>query len=125
MDVSSEKVHDGKRLKRLANRAEDSVNVKRVLADGAYDSRANFNFLAQHGIKPVLRIRKGSVPKSRGSQAKKEAVIEQQAFKPKAWSNIHRFGYRWGWNVSSPASSASSGSTLQQGSSSIWPRRWP
>lgn len=96
MDVSSEKVHDGKRLKRLANRAEDSVNVKRVLADGAYDSRANFNFLAQHGIKPVLRIRKGSVPKSRGSQAKKEAVIEQQAFKPKAWSNIHRFGYRWG-----------------------------
>jgi IS5 family transposase len=95
MDVSSEKVHDGKRLKRLVNRAEQSVRVGRVLADGAYDSRANFNFLAGKHIKPVIRIRKGSVPRSRGSQARKLAVIEQQAFKPRSWSRIHRFGHRW------------------------------
>jgi hypothetical protein len=43
----------------------------------------------------VIRVRKGSVPKSRGCQVRKMAVIEQQAFKPKVWSNIHRFGYRW------------------------------
>ncbi|MCS4537987.1 MAG: IS5 family transposase [Thaumarchaeota archaeon] len=95
MDVSSEKVHDGRRLKRLVNRASDIVRVKRLLADGAYDSRANFNFLDERHIKPVIRVRKGSVPKSRGSQARKAAVIEQQAFKPKAWSRIHRFGNRW------------------------------
>jgi len=95
MDVSSEKVHDGKRLKRLVNRAVDNVRVKRVLGDGAYDSRANFNFLDANHIKPVIRVRKGSVPKNRGCQARKEAVVEQQIFKPKAWSNIHRFGYRW------------------------------
>jgi len=35
------------------------------------------------------------VPRSRGSRARKLAVIEQQAFKPRAWSNIHKFGYRW------------------------------
>ena len=45
MDVSSEKVSDGRRLKRLVNRASESVRVSRVLGDGAYDSRANFNFL--------------------------------------------------------------------------------
>jgi hypothetical protein len=96
MDVSSEKVHDGRRLKRLVNRAEENgVRVKRVLADGAYDSRANFNFLDGRGIKPVIRVRKNSVPKSKGCQARKVSVIEQQTFKPKAWSNIHRFGYRW------------------------------
>jgi len=96
MDVSSEKVGDGRRLKRLVKRARgNNVRVKRVLADGAYDSKANFNFLAQEGIKPVIRVRKGSVQKSDGSYARKLAVIEQQAFKPKAWSNIHRFGYRW------------------------------
>lgn len=95
MDVSSEKVHDGRRLKRLVNRAEESVRVKRVLGDGAYDSRANFNSLDEHHIKPVIRVRKGSVPKSRGCQARKLAVIEQQTFKPKAWSRIHRFGFRW------------------------------
>jgi hypothetical protein len=43
----------------------------------------------------VIRIRKGSVPKSRGSQVRKLAVIEQQAFKPKSWSRIHLFGNRW------------------------------
>jgi hypothetical protein len=33
MDVSSEKVHDGKRLKRLVKRVEENVRVGRVLAD--------------------------------------------------------------------------------------------
>jgi hypothetical protein len=94
-DVSSEKVGDGKRLKRLVNRAGENVRVGRVLADGAYDSKANFNFLAQEGIKPVIKVRKGSVPRSRGIRARKLAVIEQQAFKPRSWSRIHRFGYRW------------------------------
>ena len=91
MDVSSEKVGDGKRL---VNRVKEKVRVKRVLGDGSYDSKANFNFLTQEGIIPVIRVRKGSVPRSRGSQARKLAVKEQQVFKPKAWSRIHRFGYR-------------------------------
>lgn len=95
MDVSSEKVGDGKRLKRLVNRATESVRVKRVLADGAYDSRANFRFLDERHIKPVIRVRSNSVPKSKGCQARKMAVIEQKRFKPRSWSRIHRFGYRW------------------------------
>jgi IS5 family transposase len=95
MDVTSEKVGDGRRLKRLVNRASDSVRVKRVLGDRAYDSRANFKFLDERHIKPVIRVRSNSVPKSKGCQARKLAVIEQKAFKPKSWSRIHRFGYRW------------------------------
>jgi len=95
VDVSSEKVHDGKRLKRLVKKASKNMRVKRVLADGAYDSRDNFNFLSNNHIKPVIRVRSNSVPKSKGCQARKLAVIEQKTFKPKAWSRIHRFGYRW------------------------------
>jgi IS5 family transposase len=96
MDVSSEKVGDGRRLKRLVNRAsENGLRVGRVLADGAYDSRANFKFLDERHIKPVIRVRSNSVPKSKGCQARKDAVIEQKAFKPRSWSRIHRFGYRW------------------------------
>jgi len=95
MDVSSEKVHDGRRMKRLVNKAKENVRVKRVLADGAYDSRANFRFLSNNRIEPVIRVRSNSVPKSKGCMARKLAVIEQQTFKPKAWSRIHRFGYRW------------------------------
>ena len=99
MDVSSEKVSDGKRLKRLVNRAEENVRVRRVLADGAYvrlEGKLQLPCPGGHAcIKPVIRIRKSSVPRSKGSQARKLAVIEQQAFKPKSWSIIHRFGYRW------------------------------
>jgi len=96
MDVSSEKIHDGKRLKRLVNRARDNgIRIKRALGDGSYDTKENFNFLHDNGIKPIIRVRKGSVPKSRGSMARKLAVSEQGKFKPKAWSRIHRFGFRW------------------------------
>ncbi len=95
MDVSSEKVSDGRRLKRLVRRAGESVRVRRVLGDGAYDTKDNFNFLSGRGIRPVIRVAKNSVPRSDGSYARKEAVIEQQAFRPKAWSRIHRFGFRW------------------------------
>jgi len=79
VDFSSEKMGNGKRL---VNRVEESVRVIGVPGDGAYDSRANFNFLRWRHIKPVIRIRKGSVQKSTGSEARKLAVIEQQAFKP-------------------------------------------
>ena len=97
MDVSSEKVHDGKRLKKLVKKASrnENIHVKRVLADGAYDSRDNFNYLSNKGIKPVIRVRSNSIPKSRGCMSRKLAVIEQKIFKPKAWSRIHRYGYRW------------------------------
>ena len=94
-DVSSEKVGDGRRPERLVRRAEGSVRVRRVPADGVYDSKANFNFLAGEGIRPAIRVAKNSVPKCDGSYAKKKAVMEQQAFGPKAWSRIHRFGHRW------------------------------
>jgi len=96
MDVSSERVHEGRRMKRLIKRAKgNQVNVRRALADGAYDSRANFQYLDENGIEPVIRVRRNSVPKSRGCMARKLAVIEQQRLKPKAWSKAHGFGYRW------------------------------
>jgi hypothetical protein len=47
-------------------------------------TKANFNFLAGEGTKPVIRVRKGSVPRSNGSYARRRVVIEQQAFKPRA-----------------------------------------
>jgi len=47
LEVTDEKVHDGKMLKKLVNHVLDSrepntVNIKSVLADGAYDSNPNF-----------------------------------------------------------------------------------
>jgi len=64
MHVTSERVHDGRVLRRLVRGGMKSVKVRRVLADRAYDSRENFNFLSQSGIKPVIRVRVNSVARS-------------------------------------------------------------
>jgi Transposase DDE domain. len=92
--VTSEKVHDGKVLRRLVRGAMKSVKVRRVLADGAYDSRENFNFLSQSGIKPVIRVRVNSVARSMGCPSRRDAELEQRALGPRAWSKVHRFGFR-------------------------------
>jgi len=50
LEVTDEKVHDGKMLRKLVNHVLDSSNsrgpnkikIKSVLADGAYDSKTNF-----------------------------------------------------------------------------------
>jgi hypothetical protein len=75
MDVSSERVSDGRRMKRLVRKAQESVRVNRVLGDGAYDSKDNFNFLSERGIRPVIRVAKNSSQKNKGSWARKMAVI--------------------------------------------------
>ena len=92
--MTSEKVHDGKVL-RLVRGAMKSVKVRRVLADGAYDSRDNFNLLSQSGIKPVIRVRVNSVARGMGCPSRRDAVLEQRALGSRAWSKMHRFGFRW------------------------------
>ena len=79
----------------LVRRAQGSVRVRRVLADGAYDSKANFRFLDSQGIKPVIRVAKNSVPTRQWCYPRKTPVGEQQAFTRRAWGRIRRFGYRW------------------------------
>ena len=36
----------------------ESNNVKRVIADGAYDSNENFRFLCQNDIEPAIRVKR-------------------------------------------------------------------
>ena len=45
LDVTSEEVHEnGTMLKRLVDNASESNDVKRVIADGAYDGKENFRY---------------------------------------------------------------------------------
>jgi len=60
LEVSSEEVHDGSKLKVLVDRAMENNNVKRIIADGAYDSNENFRFLCQNNIELAIMVRKNS-----------------------------------------------------------------
>jgi len=63
LDVTSEKVHDGKVLSKLV----DDITIKHnkeidtAIMDGAYDNNKNFQFLSFRGIQqPVIKVRKNA-----------------------------------------------------------------
>jgi hypothetical protein len=71
LEVTGEKVHDNRMLKKLVNQVLDSssgsngssekqLNMKRRIsasADGAYDSNSNFRYLDEKRIKPGIKVR--------------------------------------------------------------------
>jgi hypothetical protein len=94
MQVTEESVSDGSQTEPLVQEAMAKNSVGRVYGDGAYDSRANFNFLASNHIDPAIKVRKNSVPKAKGSFARKEAVIAQQK-DFEGWKEGKKYGDRW------------------------------
>jgi len=67
-------------------------NVDVLLADSAYDFRENFNMIAEHGIRPLSRVRKNSISLSKGAPARRKAVIEQR---DEDWSKKSGYTKRW------------------------------
>ena len=55
LEVTSEEVHNGQDLKKLVDDASENNKVKRVLADGMYDSNNNFRYLSKNHIKPGMK----------------------------------------------------------------------
>jgi Transposase DDE domain len=64
LEVTDEKVHDSKILKKLVNNVLDNQDkkiIKSVLADGAYDSNTNFKYLQEKKIAPAIKVRRNSI----------------------------------------------------------------
>jgi hypothetical protein len=60
MSQVMEEVHDGRMLKKFVDNASENNDVKRVIADGAYDSKENFRYLFHNQIEAAVRVRKNS-----------------------------------------------------------------
>ena len=69
--------------------------MNRVYGDGGYDSKENFNYLAENGIESVIKIRNNSSTKSRGSPSRAKRVREYRKLGYKRWRDRYRYGYRW------------------------------
>ena len=94
IQVTEEHVSDESQTEPLVRDAMSKNNVERVYGDGAYDSRANFNFLSANRIDPAIKTRKNAIPKAKGSLARKQSVTEQQT-DYEAWKERHSYGDRW------------------------------
>ena len=94
MEVTKEKVADGRRLRSLVKEASKHVKITKAIGDGGYDSKTNFHYLAMKGIEPVIKVRKNTSNKAGGCMPRK-LVAQEYLKNPKAWKNNHQYGQRW------------------------------
>ncbi|MDR4491774.1 MAG: IS5 family transposase [Candidatus Nitrosocosmicus sp.] len=100
LEVTSEKVNDNRMLKKLVNHVLDnssqpnSVKIKTVIGDGAYDSNANFRYLQEKKIIPAIKVRKNSVISSKNNWLRNKEVRLQKKDLLK-WKNKRKYGCRW------------------------------
>lgn len=94
MSVTKEDVHDGKVLKELVDDISENYNVKKVMADGAYDSKDNFRYLDELKIIPAIKVRKNSSVKNNTKCVPRKLSIIQQLEDVKRWKRRHGYGMR-------------------------------
>jgi len=93
IEVTKEDVGDGRMLGRLVDGSQNKAVLGRVIADGAYDSKANFRLLADRAIDPLIRVRRNASFKGGGCMSRKFAVVFQLGNSD--WRRESGYGCRW------------------------------
>jgi len=97
VEVTDERVGDGSIFPYLIERAVRAFGdrIEEVLADGAYDSRRNFQLLDEKSIGAGIPVKKGATRRARGSSARPKAVREFNTLGYDGWKEKHGYGRRW------------------------------
>lgn len=97
LEVTTEEVHDGMMLKKLIENAAENNDVKRVIADGAYnDNKENFRYLSDNGIEAAaIKVRKNSFADKLTHCYPRNIVVLQQLKNFEKWKDSVSYGYRW------------------------------
>ena len=96
LEVTDEKLHDGKVMEQLVEQVLENKNIKikSVLADGAYDSNRNFKYLQKKKIQPGIKVKKNSIISCKNNKIRNREVSSQikDLFK---WKKKRKYGHRW------------------------------
>ena len=96
LEVTSEQVHDSQVLPLLI----DDITIKKnkiidtAIADGAYDSNKNFQYMSFKGIKPAIKVRKNSRYKNTNHYLRNKTVRIQKN-NLQNWKISVNYGQRW------------------------------
>jgi len=93
IEVTKEDVGDGRMFGKLVRGSAGIADVKKVIGDGAYDSKVNFRLANELDIEPLIRVRKNASSKADGCMPRKFAVLEQLG--NDGWRRERGYGYRW------------------------------
>jgi hypothetical protein len=94
LKITDERTHDARPFKGLISESARHGTISSVLGDAAYDSREIFSYLDKRHIVPAIRVRRSSIPRSRGCYSRKQAVISQLSDYRK-WARSVSYGKRW------------------------------
>lgn len=95
LDVTSEEVHDSSKLKGLIDIILEKNTLKRVIADGAYDTNENFRYLSDNNIQAAIRVRKNSSYNRSTSCLPRRRAVLCQLKNFERWKTRVRYGSRW------------------------------
>ncbi len=97
LEVTDEKVHDGKVMKQLIEKVLNNnydIKIKSFLGDGAYDSNENFKYLQKKRIRPIIKVKRNSVISSRNNKMRnKEVGFQTKDYRK--WKKKRKYGQRW------------------------------
>jgi len=101
--VTDERSGDAKHLLNLVDKAmAEGHRITKVLADGAYDAKFNWNGLKERNIEFITNIRKNVSEHSRGCLIRRMHADERAFIGEDEWKEKH--GYRMRWKVESAIS---------------------
>ena len=94
--VTSDRIHDGQVLPELVNDITTKQNkqVDTVIADGAYDSNNNFQFLSFKGIKSAIKVRKNARC-TKSNHYLRNKTVQRQKTNLQQWKDSVSYGQRW------------------------------
>lgn len=91
IDIAPGPQHDSKSFEKVVSEVPMSV----LKADGAFDKKSIFNYCDRNKITPVIKVRKSSIPRSRGSPLRKKCVRELMELGEDTWKEKYDYGKRW------------------------------
>jgi len=91
IDIAEGQKHDSKAFESIVR----DVPMSTLRGDGAFDKKSIFNYCDKNNIKPVIKVRKNSLARSRGSPMRKKCVKEFQELGEGAWKEKYSYGKRW------------------------------
>ncbi len=98
LEVTDEKVHDGKVMKQLIeqvlNNNHNIEKIKSFLGDGAYDNMRISNILKEKRIRPIIKVKRNSIVSSKNNKIRNREVQLQTKDYHK-WKKKRKYGQRW------------------------------
>ena len=93
--VTGSRTADTKKFPPMVKNASKKNKITKVYADTAYDSRRNFNLLDDLKIEPVIKVRKDSTTKAKGSPLRRREVMLFKKLGYEGWKSLKDYGKRW------------------------------